>query len=261
MVNADRSSTWLGTAVASAIVLGLLLGCDDSRSVSAPRPPLADVPPSEDGVALAVVYDTSGSMKESVTNAAGASEPKFEIASRALAKVIDRLEAFQSAPAPTPRRLDFALYTFSVRSVDERIGLAPFDARAVRARVARFGAPDAGTPLGLGLEAATAAVLRSTLSRRHVLVITDGLNTTGPEPAEVLPQLRERAKRVDSEVSVHFVAFDVDAQVFDSLKRLDVTVLAASDERTLDSQLGFILEKKILLEDEEPAATSPPGNK
>jgi len=51
---------------------------------------------------------------------------------------------------------------------------------------------------------------------------------------------------------VHFIAFDVDAKVFASVKKQGATVVSASDEKQLNSQLEFILQKKILLEDEEP---------
>ena len=36
------------------------------------------------------------------------------------------------------------------------------------------------------------------------------------------------------------------------VKKLGATVVGASDEAQLESQLEFILQKKILLEDEEP---------
>ena len=45
----------------------------------------------------------------------------------------------------------------------------------------------------------------------------------------------------------------MDAKVFDPLKKLGATVVGAADEKQLNSQLEFILQKKILLEDEEPA--------
>ena len=38
----------------------------------------------QEGVALAIVYDTSGSMKDPVRDAAGKSSPKYVIANRAL---------------------------------------------------------------------------------------------------------------------------------------------------------------------------------
>jgi len=44
----------------------------------------------------------------------------------------------------------------------------------------------------------------------------------------------------------------VDAKVFDPIKKLGATVVAASDEKQLDTQLDFIVQRKILLEEEEP---------
>ena len=109
------------------------------------------------------------------------------------------------------------------------------------------------TPLGNALNAAAQAVLSSPLPRKHVLVITDGISNTGPPPAAVMPRLKQQAEKQNSEVSVHFVAFDVDAKVFDPVKKLGVTVVGAANEQQLNSQLEFILKKKILLEEEEPA--------
>ena len=39
---------------------------------------------AEDGVALAIIYDTSGSMGEQVPDASGRNAPKYVIANRAL---------------------------------------------------------------------------------------------------------------------------------------------------------------------------------
>jgi hypothetical protein len=52
-------------------------------------------------------------------------------------------------------------------------------------------------------------------------------------------------------IAFHFVAFDVDAKVFDSIKKQGATVVSAADEMQLDNQLEFILQRKILLEEEE----------
>jgi predicted small lipoprotein YifL len=51
------------------------------------------------------------------------------------------------------------------------------------------------------------------------------------------------------------------AKLFEPLRNLGVTVVEAADERTLDDQLGFIFERKILLEDEDPAAPAAPAGK
>ena len=52
-------------------------------------------------------------------------------------------------------------------------------------------------------------------------------------------------------MSVHFVAFNAAAKEFNGVKKLGATVVGAADEKQLDTQLDFILQKKILLEDEE----------
>jgi hypothetical protein len=88
-----------------------------------------------------------------------------------------------------------------------------------------------------------------------VLILTDGLNTAGPAPNVVLPKLKKLAADQHSSFSVHFVAFDVDARQFAPLKRLGATVVGAADEKQLNTQLQFILQQKILLEEEEPAQT------
>jgi hypothetical protein len=78
------------------------------------------------------------------------------------------------------------------------------------------------------------------------------MNTVGPEPAAMLAKLQAEAIQKQTGVAVHFVAFDVDAKVFKGVKNLGATVVSAANESQLNTQLGFILEKKILLEDEEP---------
>lgn len=78
------------------------------------------------------------------------------------------------------------------------------------------------------------------------------MNTAGPTPAAVMPKLKQQAEEKQMSVSVHFVAFDVDAKVFDSVKKLGATVVGASDEKQLNTQLEYILQRKILLEEEEP---------
>jgi len=67
-------------------------------------------------------------------------------------------------------------------------------------------------------------------------------------------ELKQQAEQNHTSLSVHFVAFDVDAKVFDSVKKLGATVVGAADEKQLNGQLEFILQKKILLEEEETPA-------
>lgn len=236
-MKAMRSVIMLATLIAGAV---------------APAQVMAAEP---EGVALAVVFDASGSMQQAVKDADGTRSPKYAIAKRALKAIVQRLQSFvAAAPAGTPRKLEAGLFTFSGDEARELIRLGAFDGTRLDRWTSDLPPPAAGTPLGRALETATRAVLRSPLPRKHVLVVTDGENTVGPKPDAVLPALKRQAEGAHTSLHVHFVAFDVDAKVFEPLKKMGVTVVGAANETQLNDQLGFILEKKILLEDEEPPA-------
>jgi len=112
-----------------------------------------------------------------------------------------------------------------------------------------FLAPDGPTPLGYAVQAAGNALIKSGAAARHVLVITDGENTAGPEPAAVMAAFKkDEATAEGGAISFHFIAFDVQANAFRKVKEQGATVVAASDEKELNEQLEFILAEKILLE-------------
>ena len=207
----------------------------------------------EDGVALAIVYDTSGSMKETVRDSNGQPAPKYVIANRALIAIAKQIQTFATNnSAGTPRKIHAGLFVFSEGGAREAIPFGPFDPAVIQDWASHFAAPSGNTPLGNALNIAGRRVLASPLSRKHVLIITDGMNTAGPEPAAVLPRLKQLAEQNHSSLAVHFVAFDVDAKVFAPVKKLGATVVGAADEKQLNTQLQFILQRKSLLEEEEP---------
>jgi hypothetical protein len=222
--------------------LTLILACMASPCLRAPAA-------ADEGVALAILYDNSGSMKQSVRDANGRQTPKYVIARRALESVIHRLQNFATN---TPRKIEAGLFIFNTRSAVELVKFGPFDPAAASQWTKNLPLPSTGTPLGNALRVAGRTVLNSGLAHKHVLVITDGMNTVGTDPAATLPALQKQAAQNNTALSVHFVAFDVDAKVFDPLKKLGATVVGAADEKQLNSQLEFILERKILLEEEEP---------
>ena len=184
----------------------------------------------EDGVALAIVYDTSGSMRDPVPDQAGRSAPKYVIANRALIAVAKQIQAFATNNPAAPRKVDAALFVFQGDGVREAVKFGPFDAAALEDFARHFRNPNGNTPLGNALATASRTVLNSPLARKHVLVITDGLNTAGPKPEVVLPRLKKQAEGKSASLSVHFVAFDVDAQQFAPLKKLGATVVGAANE-------------------------------
>ena len=91
-------------------------------------------------------------------------------------------------------------------------------------------------------------MLDSPQPRKHVLIITDGMNTVGPDPEAILPSVNKAADKKQTTVFVHFIAFDVKASVFNGVKRQGASVASAADEKELNSQLDFILQNQILLE-------------
>ncbi len=209
--------------------------------------------PSE-GIALAIVYDTSGSMLEQVKDGSGNLSPKYRIASRALGSIIQRLEVVASGPAEVRRPLDCGLVVFVKDRPSLVVPFGKFDGLALQRWLKAFNRPEGSTPLGQAVEAAGEVVLASPLARKHVLIVTDGINTRGPDPAAVIPRLSVKATGLRSAIAYHFVAFDVDAKEFSRVKKLGATVVGAADERQLNSQLEFILQEKILLEEEDPPA-------
>ena len=69
----------------------------------------------EEGVAIAIVYDTSGSMNEPVKDEAGKSSPKYLIANRALVAIANRIQTFATnGAAGSPRKIHAGLFVFQV---------------------------------------------------------------------------------------------------------------------------------------------------
>lgn len=206
-----------------------------------------------EGVALAIVYDTSGSMKEFVRDKTGKSTAKDVIGRRALDALVVQLRNFvTNAPAGTTRQIETSLIAFSAEGARVIVPLSPFDPAKAAEWSKQLPRPDGGTPLGNASKAGAQMVLKSELSRKHVLVITDGLNTVGPAPEALLAPLMKQAEKAGTPLFTHFVAFDVDAKQFAPVKKLGATVVGAADETQLNTQITFILEEKILLEAEEP---------
>ena len=202
---------------------------------------------ADSDLAVAIVYDTSGSMKDAVPGREGVREPKYVIANRALATIVDKLEKVNAAG---PRKVQCGLFTFRDKGGQETVKLGPLDAPALRKWLASFSKPNGGTPIGGAVADATNALWKIRADSRHVLVITDGENTVGNPPDAVLPQLQNQCLKNGLVVHFHFLAFDVDAKVFAAIKQFGATLVGASDETQLNQKLNFILEEKILLEKE-----------
>ena len=163
--------------------------------------------------------------------------------------MINRLENVASKKT---RKIQSSIVIFSDATGREVVPFGDFNAEKMRQWVKHFSSPDGGTPLGEAIRVAAAPLLNSKCKYKHILVVTDGLSNVGMQPAAALTQLKSTAEKKETGLSFHFIAFDVSASVFAPVKKLGATVVGAANEQELNTQLSFILEKKILLEDEEP---------
>src|SRR5258708_20712260 len=133
---------------------------------------------ADEGVALAIIYDTSGSMKDPVRDQSGGFAPKYVIANRALVKVAKQIQRFSTNNATgAPRKIDAGLFVFHSSGAREAIPFGPFDAASFEDWARHFAHPQGNTPLGNALNTARRAVLDSPLARKHLLIITHGMNT------------------------------------------------------------------------------------
>ncbi len=236
--------------VTLSLCVGILLtGCGDPKlSKEEVKERFAASSPNDEGIALAVVFDNSGSMNSDVSTASGKKEKKSDIGIRSLRSVFDRLQHWSLVN--TDKKVDFGVFIFDGDDGRTLLPLAPMDSdrfNAVLSKI-RF---DSSTPLGPAIEVAGKALATSRLNRRHMVVITDGEHNRGPSPEAVLGWLKTATEGTAS-INSYFIAFDINADVFEPVKKNGASVFSAEDDNSLNERLGFILDKKILLEEPDP---------
>lgn len=207
-----------------------------------PRDPPAA---SREGIAALLLIDASGSMRESIRDQ-GSSRPKIDIARDAALVLVRRFAEYAKAHGDEP--VVVGVMEFSERppsSARSVLPLAPPDPDQAERALQKI-QTGGGTPIGDAIVSAKQALDASGMSRRHLLVVTDGENTDGYEPEDVL---RALARRPESErPSVYFVAFDIAASRFDAVRDSGGLVLGAANAQELDSTLNSLLNGKILVE-------------
>ena len=202
-------------------------------------------PEAKDGVAAAIMIDVSGSMEQRAGR--GDNVEKIVVARKAALDLVDQFAKYATDHPGEPVLL--GIYEFSTRrkqpDAREVIPMGVPNRATAEAAVALMRA-DGGTPIGDAMIAGKKALDATGLTRRHLLVITDGENTDGTKPEVVAAAL---AKRPEVErPSLYFVAFDVDANRFDGVKQAGGLVLGAASGAALGETLDSLLRGKILIE-------------
>jgi len=191
--------------------------------------------------AVAILLDSSSSMKQDVRTKTGGKQPKYRIAREALERILTHTEeALRGKP---DLHLELGIYQFS-SDVEVLQPLRPFNAAEVRGNLGRI-RPSTGTAIGRALEVGFRDLTASGCTRKHIVCITDGENTSGPSPDRIAGVFHQAT---GGEVAIHFVAFDIDARKFRFLERVNGRALEASDEAELQTQLTEIYDKRILAE-------------
>jgi Mg-chelatase subunit ChlD len=243
---------------AAAVLLpGLILGCqqtgrpNDARSsdgaAASEAPYQAEVEEGL-GAAVAILVDTSGSMKD---RAPGDSRSKYAVAQEALEAMLDATDAFVAKRPDFPIKI--GVYSFS-SSVHRLRPIQPYDRSAIRSTLAGLPRPGGGTAIGDAMREARPDLYRAGVFRKYLLVVTDGENTNGRNPADVA---RDIWRKSEGGVQTYFVAFDTSPEKFAFLKEVGGDVIAAGTGPELRTALDGIYQGKILAEavdvEREPA--------
>ena len=191
------------------------------------------------GAAVAILVDTSGSMKDP---APGDSRPKYDVALEAIEAMLAATDAFVAKRPDFPIKI--GIYSFS-SSVMRLRPIQPYDRAAIRQSLARLPRPGGGTAIGEALRVARPELYRAGVFRKYLLVVTDGDNTNGRNPEDVA---REIFRKSQGSVQVYFVAFDTTPQKFQFLKEVGGDVIGAGTGEELRKALDGIYQGKILAE-------------
>jgi Mg-chelatase subunit ChlD len=191
------------------------------------------------GAAVAILIDTSGSMRE---KAAGDDRPKHVVAQEAIEAMLDATDAFVKKRPDFPIRVGIYSFSSSVRTLRT---IQPYDRAAIRQALANLPRPGGGTAIGEALREARPDLYRAGVFRKYLLVVTDGDNTSGRDPEAVA---REIFSKSQGAVQVYFVAFDTTPQKFAFLKEVGGDVIGAGTGDELHKALDGIYQGKILAE-------------
>lgn len=201
--------------------------------------PQADQKP---GTAIVLLVDTSGSMKAQVDDGSGNKQPKYEIAAKVMQQIADTTESYLEKNPVV--HLEFGIFSFS-SSVSECLKIGKFERQATQAGIGCVPPPNGGTAIGRAVVEGFKALHSTGCVRKYLVCVTDGENTSGPDPALIARQLFQQTQ---GDVEIHFVAFDVSSSKFRFLSDVNGFVVEAADGQQLSQRMNEIYEKRILAE-------------
>jgi hypothetical protein len=245
-VNDYRQPHWVRTGMgtaALAVIGGVLLsvGCPGQSVSVTPSTPAQGGPGS---IGVVILVDTSGSMKDPPAN--HGPRPKYQMANEALEEILRQTAEWANKHPDKPLNLSIANFASKVHPV---LGMGRFDEATAQKAVKSIPHPEGGTAIGLALKDGWATLKPVGCERQYILCITDGENTEGAHPSQVVPEIVKDNKASERKLEIHFIAFDVNKNLFGFLKPEDGGyVVEASNQDELKAELKRIFEKRILTE-------------
>jgi Mg-chelatase subunit ChlD len=211
-----------------------------------PRVPLdfSTVPPTKapqpDTVGIFFCVDVSGSMTSKIGGI-----PKIDISTRAMNVVFDQIAAFTQAHPE--KKVKVGLCAFEARPKIV-LPLSPFGLNAARSAAASLRTGD-NTGIGRAIALALTELMKSGDETKAILVMTDGENNRGRDPAEIVRAIKQNnntRKMPTVDVEVSLIAFDVKSNIFDGVKEAGATVMESRDEASLKQIMTSMVEEVLL---------------
>jgi len=214
-----------------------ITGCSDSLYAGIP----AHTGANNQTIAIYVIMDGSGSM---------ASNDKWKTANSALIGLGEKIDKYLKDNATKNVLAGIVLFNDGKISVTDFGVVSNNIAQKYQRWIKANGnkSPEGGTPIGRSIETAASYFKNDNVKSKHIMVITDGDNTAGPTPYKSITLLKEDKNNV---FSTYFIAFDINASVFNSVKELGCKVFSASNGKELEKQINTIVKEEILLEKED----------
>lgn len=194
----------------------------------------------KDTLGLFFCLDISGSMGGWIGN-----KKKIDISKEAMQKVFTQIAAYaQSHPE---KKVQVGLCSF-----DHRVNLLQpleiFDQNKLERMIQPL-QPSGNTAIGEAILLAFKEILKSGVETKAILVMTDGENNRGTPPelvVEAIKQNRNNQQILTGDIDVFLIAFDVNASVFEGVKKAGAIVVESRDQKSLEGVLSSIVEQVLL---------------
>ncbi|MBU0935402.1 MAG: VWA domain-containing protein [Spirochaetes bacterium] len=205
------------------------------------------------GISVVLAVDVSGSMSDWPASGGNA---KYVQASQALVEVMEVLERIVAAsPEGQVIKLGIIKFSDALFEIQPLVVISKASMPKLKALVGnpKNFAPGGGTAIGDAIERGTEWLAQSGTILRSLIVVSDGQNTAGTDPEDVLEAVyanRNSAGTADFPVRtnttlISFIGFDIDRGYFGGMQDYGVRVTGAANRAELATVLSNLLEADI----------------